>query len=395
MKIDPYKNQQIYINWKEKVKDCIPNLSIENSNIIKKFLNDMETGMNVANASKKGSRSYIRLNSLKERLIFLSKHFKTKYNIDNILEVKEEQVFSFFTEMRTGQIRKRDGNEYKSVVDYVKDFKTFWHWHMKVNRKQGKEIIDITLDLDTKRNKPKWVYLTIEDVKKLCNEAKYEYKILMWFLFDSGIRSPTELVNIRFIDLEWSEKDNFYFLNIRNETSKTKGRRINLVLSSEMIREYINTKKIKESDYLFPIKNTTVNKYLQRLALKIFGDRESLGGEKYSLLTMYDFRHCSCCYWLNRCDNHTILMYRMGWKKPDEIFYYSEFLGLKDTTNYENILTDDTKTILEKRLIKVEQEKALVQEELRIMREQMKLIQEKTNLVYEKLANVKTLAVNP
>ena len=242
MKIDPYKHKEIYFKWKERVKDSIPNISIDNLNIIKKFLSDMENGLNVANGSRKGSRSYIRLNSLKDRLIFLAKNFKIKLNIDNLIEIKEEQLFSFFTEMRTGQIRKKDGQEYKSVADYVKIFKAFWHWHMKVNRKQGKDILDITLDLDTKREKPKWVYFTIEDVKKLCNEAKYEYKVLIWFLFDSGIRSPTELVNIRYIDLEWSDKDNFYFLNIRNETSKTKGRRINLVLSSELIKDYLVNK---------------------------------------------------------------------------------------------------------------------------------------------------------
>ncbi len=92
MKIDPYKNQKTYLNWKKKVKDCIPNLSIENSNIIKKFLNEMESGLNVANASKKGARSFARLNSLKDRLIFFCKNFQQYFNLDNITKISEEQL---------------------------------------------------------------------------------------------------------------------------------------------------------------------------------------------------------------------------------------------------------------------------------------------------------------
>ena len=386
MKIDPYKHKEKYLKWKEQVVNGIPDLSTANSDIIKKFLFEMENGINVANGSKKGARSFIRLNSLKDRLTFLAKQFKTRFDVDNILEVKEEQLFSFFTGMRTGEIKKRDGTEYKSVADYVKIFKSFWHWHMKVSRKLRKEdVFDITLDLDTRREKPKWVYLTFDDIKKLINEAKFEYKVLILFLFESGVRSPTELVNIRFIDLEWSEKDKMYFLNIRTETSKTKGRRINLIYTSELLKDYIAKQNFKETDYLFPIKEVSVNKYLKRLSQKVFGDKESQAGEIYSKLTMYDFRHCCTCHMLNTGKDFTTIMYRMGWTRPDEIFYYSEFLGLKDTTNHENILTDITKTEIEKDLIKVKQENLTLQEELRIMKEQMKLIQEQTNQVYEKL----------
>ena len=53
---------------------------------------------------------------------------------------------------------------------------------MKINKKKGIEIKDITSDLDTKQEKPDWVYLTEEEVKKLCENAKYEYKVLIMFL---------------------------------------------------------------------------------------------------------------------------------------------------------------------------------------------------------------------
>ena len=71
MKIDPYNHKELYLGWKEHIKDKIPDISKYNSDIILKYLNDMENGLNVALGSKKGSRSYIRLNSIKIRLIFL------------------------------------------------------------------------------------------------------------------------------------------------------------------------------------------------------------------------------------------------------------------------------------------------------------------------------------
>ncbi|MFZ5954827.1 MAG: hypothetical protein ACOYT4_00190 [Nanoarchaeota archaeon] len=58
MKIDPYKHKDQYLEWKDKVKSQIPEISKYNSDLILKYLNDMENGLNVALGSKKGSRSY-------------------------------------------------------------------------------------------------------------------------------------------------------------------------------------------------------------------------------------------------------------------------------------------------------------------------------------------------
>jgi hypothetical protein len=189
-KLDPYKHKEKYLAWKEKNQSGISDISKENSRITLQFLNDMESGLNVATSSKKGSRSYIRLNVLKQRLASLSKMFDERFGLKNVTDITEEQLFEFFLGMRTGKIKRHDGKNYRSPKHFVKDFKAFWHWWMKVNKKQGVEIKDITVDLDTSGAKPEWVYLTEEQVKKLCQEAKYEYKVLIWFLFDTGIRAP-------------------------------------------------------------------------------------------------------------------------------------------------------------------------------------------------------------
>jgi len=379
MKIDPYKHKERWLSWKNSVNDHIKGVSKVNSKIILWYLSDMEHGLNVASGSQKGARSYLRLNNLKQRMIFLSRIIEKNLGVDDITKLKEEQLFRFFGGMRNGTVRRVDGREYQSVVDFVKIFKAFWHWYIKTNRKNKVEISDITIDLDTTKDKPKWVYLTEEQVKRLCDNAKFEYKVLIMFLFDTGIRSPTELINIRVSDLYSDFKE----VNIREEVSKTFGRRIKLMLSSELLKEYIKIHKLKETDQLFNIKSQTVNKYLQRLAVRLFGDEISPAGKKYSELTMYHFRHCSCCYWLPRYKSESALKYRFGWKKSDKIHYYSELLGMRDTISEEDLLVDVTKTEIEKRLTKTENQNKILTEEVTILRKQMEQISVLTKGLYE------------
>ena len=374
MKIDPYKHKEKYLGWKEKTREGIPDLSKENSDLILRYLVDMERGTNIASGSVKGSRSYIRLNTLKDKLLFFSRKFNEIFGLDDITKINEEQLVTFFSNMKNGNLRRNDGKVYGSVDTYAKAFKAFWHWHQKVNRKNSIEIKDLTLDLDTRQEKPRWVYLTEDQVKKLCDNAKFDYKVLITFLFDTGIRSPTELMNVKVSDLHSDFKE----LNIREEISKTFGRRIKLMLCSQLLKEFVKIKGLSPEDHLFKISPSGVNKYLKRLALRIFGDKISPAGQKYSELTMYDFRHVSCCYWMPRYKSESALKYRFGWKKSDNIHYYSELLGMRDTIAEDDMLIDITKTEIEKRLEKSENEKELLQDRLSSMEMQMARIMQLT-----------------
>jgi len=369
-KVDPYKHKERYLKWKKESKKGILEISKYDSDLILRYLDDMEMGINVAGSTKKGSRSYIRLNSLKIRLTSISKRFREKFRLEKITDVSESQVHKVFTGMRNGTILKQDNKPYKSTGDFVKIFKAFWHWWMKINKKQGIEILDITTDLDTSCNKPEWVYLTEDQVKKLCENTKYEYKVLIMFLFDSGIRSPTELMNLKVSDLYNNCKE----VNIREEISKTFGRRIKLMICSKLLKEYIKDKSLKNDDYLFKINPTAVNQHLKRTAKRVLGNKKSPAGQRYSQLTMYDFRHCSCCYWLPRYKSESALKFRFGWKKSDKIHYYSELLGMRDTISEEDLLIDVTRTEIEKRLTKSENEKQVLQERVEALEEQMKSI---------------------
>lgn len=367
MKIDPYKHKERYLAWKERVSKGIPEISPDNSEIILKYLSDMERGLNISSVSVKGSRSYIRLNSLREKMVSLSRRFEELYGLKKITDINEEQLLGFFADMKSGLIKRRDGKEFKSIDTPARDFKAFWHWHQKVSKKKGIEIADLTVDLDTRRDKPAWVYLTEGEVKQLFDAAKPRYKALIMFLFDTGIRSPTELINVKVSDIF----NDFKELNIREETSKTFGRRIKLMLCSDILKEYVNNKKLEQSDYLFPITPARANEYLKRLAKSVFGEKTSPAGAKYAELTMYDFRHISCCYWLPRYKSESALKYRFGWKKSDKIHYYSELLGMKDTISEDDMFTDLTKTEIEKKLAKSEKQRSIMEEKIKTMEFQM------------------------
>ena len=376
MKIDPYNHEERYLNWKALVfKEGIKEVSKENSKIITDFVFDMEVGLNVASGSVKGGRSHIHLNNLKQRMIFMTKHFEKRYNGISLANLTEEMLFGLFNDMRTGQLKRIDGKIYISVKDYVKIFKSFWHWHMKVNKKKGTSIGDITADLDISNEKPKWVYITESQFNLLISNAPSSLKTLLLFLFDTGIRAPTELMNIKVSDFY----NDFKELNIRDEISKTFGRRIKLMMCTEQIKSYITYKRLSKDDFVFQICPPATNRSIKRLAKRLFGDEISPAGQKYSALTMYDFRHNACCYWLPRYKSESALKYRFGWKGSDKIHYYSELLGMKDTIQEEDLFIDKPRTIVEKKSEVVDDEKEMLRSRLALMEQQMKQLMEMAN----------------
>ena len=369
VKIDPYNSKEMYEKWKEKSKSGIERVNEFNSKLILNYLNDMEIGQNIGNGSKKGSRSPIRLLTLKNRIVFLVRKFQEIYKIDKITDVKEGNLHSFFSDMRSGKLTKEDGEVYKSVSDYVKVFKAFWHWHQKVSRKGNIDIKDITIDLDSTAEKGEWVHLTEEQIEKLCDNAKFEYKVLMKFMLDSGIR-VTELKNIKVSDFS----EDFNKLNIRQETSKTFGRKINLLLCPDLIRDHVRMEGLKQEDYLFQANPSQINRYLKNLASKFLGNDISQGKQRYSELTMYDFRHNSACYWVQKYNKESDMKYRFGWKGSDKIYYYTDFIGMRDSITKDDLIDKKSKTEIE-----------ALKDKINSMETQMKKILELTNQLSIKL----------
>ena len=367
MKIDPYRSEATYRRWKERVAGGIPGLSAENSRVILRFLRDFEVGRNVARVSGKGARGYLRLNTLRQKLCFLARAFEERFGLFDLALVSEQQLHEFFADMRSGAIQKQRGGRYRSTGDYVKVFKAFWHWHMRAQRKAGVIVEDRCLDLDDRSAKPPWVYLTAEQVRQLAQAATYKYRVLLMFLLDSGIRSPTELVNVRRRDLS----EDCRHLHIREETSKTFGRRINLLLSPDLLRGYLRQTPLGPDESVFPICPSVANRYFRRLATRVLGTGQSRGGKPFSQLRLYDLRHAAACYWLPRYKEETALKYRFGWKCSSMIHYYTEFLGMKDTICEMDLVLDGEQASGEGALAGARRENEILKEDLAAMRSQL------------------------
>ncbi len=367
-KKDVYKHKERYLKWMEENLNGIKNISVINSSLILSYLSDMQKGLNISAKSKKGARSYTRLNNIRQRMIFLIKKFEAIYNLEEVSRIEEEQLHDFFNKIRNGTLKRVDGKVYQDPVNFVKIFKAFWHWHQKVNRKKGVNIDDITIDLDTSVEKPKWVYLTEEQIMTLCKRAPFEYKVLITFLYDAGVRAPGELLNLKISDFY----NDFKEVHIRDEISKTFGRRIKLMFCSKLVKEYVNKRGLSKEDYIFSMSPFTINHNLQKLAEKTLGTERSLAGQKYSELTMYDFRHCSCCYWLPKYKSESGLKYRFGWKKSERIYYYSEMLGMQDTISDEDLLQDTSSMLFKSKVNKIYIDNKLQESRLDFLEEKIK-----------------------
>jgi len=382
-KFDPHKHDKYYKQWKE--RGCkFKGTTEENKALLMRFLGDMEIGANVNPGSKKGGRSCGRLRNLKSKMQTLSHLMHRELGIKTLeeLEHRELDLLRFFKKLKDGTV-VLDHYGHKpltAVGTYVKTLKSFWHWFQRSQKKNGIEVRDVTVDLDGTDLKPKFNYMTIEQVKLLCNEVSYYYKVLMMFLFDSGIRAPTELMNVKAGDLEWDEKQGHYTLNIRQETSKTFGRRIKLLLSSDIVKEYIQKQKLSNQEFLFKKTHQKMNQYLKNYGFKVlkigFVENKTFEGRSYQVvrdgISMYDFRHSSACYWLVRYKSESALKYRFGWKKSEMIHYYTELLGMKDTIQDEDLYIDVSKTELERQIQEKGREIEIMQERLQDQDNKMK-----------------------
>lgn len=375
--IDPYKHKERYKNWDK----TIAGISASNEAIIVRYLEDMRKGININPKARKGKRGYHRLNNQKHRLKRITVLLEKHYNIKNLAvktpkeaEKMEDKIRELFEKIEEGDIRRTDGKRYTAVRDYIKGFKAFWHWYMVYMKRENNILLpDIAEYIAVKEDrKPQFVYfgevgsVTVEEgFKKLLNHAKPQYKPLMAFLFDSGIRCPTELMNVKRKDITPIKDSPYFWLNIRDETSKTYGRRIKLMLCHHLLTEYLEDKNFTPGDFIFPINPRVVNQYFSRLGERVLGKKD---------ITMYSFRHNSACYYLLRYKSENGFMYKFGWKDSKMIHYYTELLGMKDTIQEEDFLIDVTKAELEKQVERETKERLRLSDELDSVRQQLKKI---------------------
>lgn len=317
MKLDPYNHRERWVNWRIRNKKNIKGLSRVNSKVILEFLSDMEIGRNTSPNAKKGPRSYIRLNSLQGHICLIARLLNP-----SLLQAKEKDILSLFENIRNGIIKRQDGNNYTDTANIIKDCKAFYNWALRTHRIKTNIIQYLSRSNGIK---PPWVYLNQDQWKLLYNSFYEPLKPIILLMYDSGMR-VTEAYNVKVSDFS----DDFTKLNIRPETSKTFGRKITLTFSRLAIKEFIKENKLKSDDRIFIVSPSEINKQLKKASARTLPNSESPARENYHNITLYDLRHNAACYWLPKYPTLKGLMYRMGWKKENEAYYYSEFLGFSD-----------------------------------------------------------------
>lgn len=365
--LNPYKQGDLTRNmgktseekWKE-LKKHLSKCSGKNAILLRDLANDFELGTNVG--KKKGFRapnSLLRLYRTNKTILKLlgNKPFSKKL---------KKPTLELFKKMASGEIRKSDGERYKDVSEFVKNWKVLCAWAFRTGRIDE----DIASELSVAQHKgvkPAWVYLG-EKMKMLIDSVRGDYRAYILFLYDSGLR-PQEAWKIKVSDFS----DDFQMLNIPEKrengerVSKTFERTIKLKQSSDLIKQFVESNHLKDTDYLIRVKQPAFNQYLKASVLNLFGNPrlvkiQTIKGErekkeyddittkargKLSQIKAYDIRHNSACYWLDRYKTNKDLMYRFGWLREDKVFYYSEFFGKRDKIDDEDMMTKEDKTQLE------------------------------------------------
>lgn len=376
--VDPYNRKGNHEAWLEKIGYSSGNtdyftfkgISSVASELITKYVLDLYLGKNLAKGTYRGQRSYNHLCNIRVRLRRIMEMLETSTK-KTVLEVSEDDVLTFFNNMRNGVTLTKLGKPFIDTGSYAKAFVSFWRWIMRINKKDNKIIINVTESLDAKKdNKPAWFYFTLKDVEKMADSASsFYYKVLIFFLFDSGIRAPTELMNVRVMDLSEVPGTPYLYLTVREETSKTFGRKIKLMICSEVIKQYIQKYDLQKQDFLFTKGYTQMTRTVARMAHEVLKIGKVTKQKNSKILvtkgvTMYDFRHNSVCHYLPIYKSENQMKYRYGWKKSEMIHYYSEFMGMKDTITEDDMLIDTTKTEIQQQLQKEQQKVAMLEEQL-------------------------------
>jgi len=367
MKVDVYKRKEQFHNWKERVlEDGIPELSQANSGLIIQYVLDMEAGQNIAKGTAKGGRSYPRLCNLVQRMTWIT-HRLEERGISDLGSCDEKMAFSLFSEMERGILLTKKGTPYKSHGDYAKIFRAFWHWWMKVNRKRGSVIVDITEDISTNSSHAPFVYVSRERLDKMLPYFSQDEQIALSFLFDSMIRSPTEILSLRVSHIY--EQDGDAWVTIPDEISKTFGRTLNLLYCGQAIREYINRKGLGAEDFLFSFNPSLLNKKMQKVAVQLFGDtRSHAKGDLFSNVTLYDLRHSGAVHFRllakenPSCISLDAVRHRGGWTDMKMLNYYTQFLGLDGKIEKQGMLLRQDKHQLEDEVDELKEEMAKLRE---------------------------------
>jgi len=313
----------------------------------------LEEGLNKENSKffvdyfkwlgERKSQGYVNRNRCKIKSVF--KGLQDSGVVD-ISKATIKQVEDYFFEW------KKQGHS----VDYAKRWNAFWNWWKQQNRREGKVVLDLSVNLKDMQNEGEgesnFVWITKEEFDKFRKYFDEDKQTILLFLFDTLIRFPTELLSLREENI--FEKNGEVWVDIPKEISKTIGRKFNLVYSGEAVLKYIEKHKKEQGDYLFELSPTMFNQEMQKIAKQIWKDRKSEGGDFYKNITGYDLRHSGSIHFRQLFQKTgqslDLLRERGGWSDFKMINYYTKRLGLDGHISKEKLLLEEDKSKMEKEL---------------------------------------------
>jgi integrase len=367
-----------FLDQREIVRGLIHEISIDaetmrgeitSYSVLVRYVLDMEAGRNVSRSSKKGPRGYAQLTNLRVRLRIIMRLLQDR-GIKDIRKVTDEDATQLFLDMERGEITTSRGTPYRSTGDYVRVMKAFWNWWMKINRKEGVTVTDITEDLRVTRTQPAFVYLKKEDLDAMLPYFNRDEQILLLFLFDTIIRSPTEVLSLRASDVYTSEGQ--VWVNVPDEASKTFGRTFNLLYCGTALMDYIQRRRLSSDAPLFNFKPLLLNKKLKQVAEQIFGDRSSHPEcDLYKNLTLYDFRHSAAIHFRILAKENPgeisldAIRHRAGWSDFSMLNYYTRLIGLDGRIEKTGLLLKQDKHDLEQEVSQLREENSALREDIK------------------------------
>src|SRR3989344_4048266 len=119
-------------------------------------------------------------------------------------------------------------------------------------------------------------FLRENEIEKLFRACKTnEERFLIAILFDGGLRA-SEFLNIRFEDIEEpTQSFPYYKINLKEEYSKTKGRKIGFYwkYSTDSIKDYLNEVSGEPNEQVNKKTYDAIRKFLTRLGKKVLNKR--------------------------------------------------------------------------------------------------------------------------
>jgi site-specific recombinase XerD len=301
----------------------------KNKNTIIRFLEDMRIGDSSKECQKRivsKSRCLKILGVLRKIDIWLhGKRFDevTVEDMKDMIYRLQEDIIS----------ATKAGKPYtmSTKASMKKIIRKFWKWLKGKNHFYP----DIVEFISTYEPTPTMEVYSIEEIEFLRdNLHSFKMKVLLWVLFDIGVRI-SELLNIRIMDItEPTPEENYYKIYIRKETAKNgKDRVIGLLYSNQYLEQYLKehhaSPRAKKS-FLFDMSYDYIKNYLH------------LKGKKFlnKSVNLHKIRASSATHFAPRIKSYQSFCYKYGWslssRVPDRYFNTS---GVKAKDAMDQVLS--------------------------------------------------------